>query len=90
MLLAVLAVAAGAVAVRYGLRYGEVHRIGDDTYRRDDRWDVLRILVPAAVAAVALLVLALSALTEGGLRDQWRRERTERQQARAWSRRRHG
>ena len=82
----VLAVAAAVIAVRCGLRYGDKYRIGEDTYRRDHAADVLRIAVPAAVAALALAALLLSLLTPAGLRDQWRRERRLREQAQAWSR----
>jgi hypothetical protein len=51
VVLAVIAVVAGVVSVRYGLRYGDGYSIGEDTYRRDRAADVLRFLVPGAVAA---------------------------------------
>ena len=69
------------------MRYGDAYGIGDDLYRRDHAADVLRIAAPAVVGLVSVVLLVLSLLTPHGLRDQCRRERQERRQAKDWSRR---
>jgi muramoyltetrapeptide carboxypeptidase LdcA involved in peptidoglycan recycling len=78
-------VAATAIAVKFGVRYGDFYKIGDSEYRRTGTGDALRIVVPSVVAAVAVIALLLSRLMPHGLRSEFSDEIEELRQARKWS-----
>lgn len=83
-LLALGAVVAAGIAIHYGLRFGDVYRVGDSEYRRTLFSDLTAIVIPAVVFLALVALLALRLLAGDGITAQWRRERELLKAAEEW------
>ena len=70
-------VASAAMALYFGMRYGEPYRIGDSAHRRDTSSDFAFVAGPMVAMVVCLFVLAVRRTNPQGFRAEWRRERDE-------------